>query len=43
VTIDSRGRMSKDLTLWRVVTPEVCGIEDFGNPEEQSPEAICGH
>jgi hypothetical protein len=31
VTIDICGRVSEDLTLWRVVTLEVCGIEGFGN------------
>jgi hypothetical protein len=43
VTIDSRGRVSEDLTLRRVVTLEVCGIEGFGNLEARSPEANCGH
>jgi hypothetical protein len=42
VTVDNRGRVSEDLTLQRVVTPEVCGIEGFGNPEERSPKANCG-
>jgi hypothetical protein len=37
VTIDSRGSMSEDMTLSESCHSEVCGIEDFGNPEAHSP------
>jgi hypothetical protein len=41
LTVDSGGRVSRDLTLWKDCTPEVCVGEYFGTPEVRSPKVIC--
>jgi hypothetical protein len=43
LTVDSRGCVSEDLTLWEDYTPEVCVGEHVEIPEARSPEVICSH